>query len=300
MIPKSKKTEVIPVHGFDNKAIPFDIARLNEMTMKNFEGARQPHRHSYYEVFIFFKGGGKHYIDFNSFEIEDYSMHFISPGQVHLIRRAMGCSGVVITFPEDLFVTDADKHILKQIAPYNSHSKHPIVNCTPQEMAHIKQQVKCLISEYEKPGFMSLELVKMHLNIILISGNRWFLDKIDSNHELKLSSSANVIVQQFKSLVDLHYLDMSEVSEYAELMSVTSGYLNDAIKKSTGFTASWHIHNRILLEAKRLLYHSSHSVKEISFMLNFDDPTYFGRFFKKQIGQTPGEFRASIREKYHK
>ena len=268
--------------------------------MKSYDSARLPHRHNYYEIFIFYKGGGKHYIDFNTLDIDDYSMHFISPGQVHLIRRAVGCSGYVITFPEELFVSDADKTVLLGISLYNNQLKSPIVNCTIQELGIIKQHIQYLVKECQEPGLMSLELIKMHLNIILINSNRWFLANKENREALTQSIGTNPIVQQFKTLVDNNYLTISEVSEYAGLLSVSSGYLNDAVKKATGFTASWHIHHRILLEAKRLLYHGSHSVKEISFMLNFEDPTYFGRFFKKHTGQTPGDFRVSIREKYHK
>jgi AraC family transcriptional activator of pobA len=289
---------IIPIHHFEGKALPFDIAKLNALTMKEYESARLPHRHNYYEIFIFYKGGGKHYIDFNTYKIEDHSMHFISPGQVHLIRRAVGCTGFVITFPDELFVTASDKNVLNQVALYDNDDGNPIVNCTSAEMAQIKQQVQHLNQEVGNPGILSLELIKMHLNIILIKANRFFTAKKADNDTPNPMVSGKVFVKQFKTLIDEHYAQLNEVGQYAELLAVSSGYLNDAVKKATGFTASTHIHQRIALEAKRLLYHSEYSVKEISFMLGFDDPAYFGRFFKKQIGQTPGDFRMTIREKY--
>lgn len=299
MVSSGKNQPIIPIHHFETNALPFDIAKLNALTMKGYESARLPHRHNYYEIFIFYKGGGNHYVDFNSFEIEGHSMHFISPGQVHLIRRAVGCSGYVITFPEELFVTESDKNMLNQVALYYNDAQSPIVNCTPQQMAQIKEQVQCLHEECQSPGLMSLELIKMHLNIILIKANRWFMAQQTNNELLKpAATNGSKLVQLFKTLIDEHYAKLNEVGQYAELLIVSPGYLNDTIKKMTGFTASSFIQQRILLEAKRLLYHSEFSAKEISFMLNFDDPAYFGRFFKKHTGQTPGDFRVTIREKY--
>jgi AraC-like DNA-binding protein len=58
------------------------------------------------------------------------------------------------------------------------------------------------------------------------------------------------------------------------------------------------IFDRIILEAKRLLYHSSKSIKEIATYLNYDDPSYFSRFFKTHVQSSPEEFRKQIREKY--
>jgi AraC-like DNA-binding protein len=51
-----------------------------------------------------------------------------------------------------------------------------------------------------------------------------------------------------------------------------------------------------MLEAKRLLYHSQSSIKEIAYELGYEDHTYFSRLFKKTVGRTPGAFRGQ----YHK
>ncbi|MBK6643621.1 MAG: AraC family transcriptional regulator [Bacteroidetes bacterium] len=88
------------------------------------------------------------------------------------------------------------------------------------------------------------------------------------------------------------------MSEYAQLLNITAGHLNDTIHKDLGKTAGELIHDRIILEAKRLLYHSENSIKEIATELNYKDPSYFGRFLKTHSGSTPDQFRKAIREKY--
>jgi AraC-like DNA-binding protein len=77
-------------------------------------------------------------------------------------------------------------------------------------------------------------------------------------------------------------------------MNISPNYLNQICKKIVGKTASQLLYERLLVEAQRLLTHTTQSVKEIGYLLGFDDPSYFVRFFRKQAGQTPAEFREAI------
>jgi AraC-like DNA-binding protein len=69
------------------------------------------------------------------------------------------------------------------------------------------------------------------------------------------------------------------------------------VKAVTGKSVSTHIQLRVVLEAKRLLYHSGRSVKEIAGELGYDDYSYFTRLFTKVVGMTPIAFRDINREK---
>ena len=93
---KEMKQEVIPTHQFYDRlerSIPFDLIQLKE---KSKYDPSLYHRHAYYEIFFFIKGGGTHSIDFDTFEVETNSIHFVSPGQVHLLQRALNSNGFVI------------------------------------------------------------------------------------------------------------------------------------------------------------------------------------------------------------
>ena len=83
---------------------------------------------------------------------------------------------------------------------------------------------------------------------------------------------------------------MRTVSAYADELNVTPKTLNELVKKYTGRTASDHIYKQVILEAKRSLLLGS-SVKEVAFSLQFDDPGHFSKFFKKQVGMSPADFR---------
>jgi len=71
------------------------------------------------------------------------------------------------------------------------------------------------------------------------------------------------------------------------------------VKEQSGKPAIVHIHERLILEAKRLLYHTDQSIKEIAFNLGFEEASYFNKFFKRLTQQTPLQYRGTIREIYH-
>ena len=106
------------------------------------------------------------------------------------------------------------------------------------------------------------------------------------------------LTRKFKMLVQNNLKIKKSVSDYAKMLNITAGHLNDTVQKDTGKSAGSVIHDRIILEAKRLLYHSPKTVKEIAFELNYEDPSYFTRFFKLHTKSTPEQFRIEIREKY--
>jgi AraC family transcriptional activator of pobA len=288
---------IIPIHPFGKKDINFEITKLDAATMENFETGHNPHRHSYYEIFVFFKGGGVHQIDFKEYHIESGSLHFISPGQVHQIRRAKGCHGYVITFTEELYALhEEQKNFLQQIELYHNYSTPTLVNFASDFFERLRRLTLQMESEYNSEGLMREELMRSYLNIMLIHSNRVF----KSQQPEQASVSKNILLPRFRQLLDAHFIEKQHVQDYAQLLGVTPNYLNDAIKKSTGITASQHIHERLLLEAKRILFNTEFSIKEIAFALGFQDPTYFGRFFRKLANTTPGDFREAIRGKYHK
>lgn len=286
-----------PVHKFASKDFPFEIVRLDEIGFDDEEQMGQPHRHNYYEIFLFYKGGGVHRIDFNTYPIESNAIHFISPGQVHYIKRTAGCHGYVITFPQELFSLHDQQNMLNQLSYYHNYREPTLFTCSEKEIEGIKIWISKLVAEFSIPENKSEDLIRACLTVILLECNRMFTHYSGKEQEFKLNTGGNLILQ-FRQLLDIHYISMQQVQQYADLLGVTAGHLNDTIKKITGFTTSNHIHERLLLEAKRKLANTDLSAKEIAFDLNFEDPAYFGRFFRKYTGLSPVQFREQIRGKY--
>ena len=109
----------------------------------------------------------------------------------------------------------------------------------------------------------------------------------------------NRIVREFKKLVISEHGSLLRVQDYAEIMNISVSRLSAVIKEATSLTPGQIVRNELVNSAKRMLANSDLNVSEICYSLKFEDPSYFGRFFKRETGFTPSVFREHIRGKYH-
>jgi AraC family transcriptional activator of pobA len=100
-------------------------------------------------------------------------------------------------------------------------------------------------------------------------------------------------VEALRQLVEEHFHRERQLSFYAGRLAMTVDRLNDHVRRATGVTAGHLIRQRVLTEAKRQLVFTSLPIHEIAYDLAFSDPSHFARFFRKQTGTTPHEFRAA-------
>jgi AraC-like DNA-binding protein len=104
-------------------------------------------------------------------------------------------------------------------------------------------------------------------------------------------SRFEIVTKEFKQFLERGFALLKRPSDYASALHISTPYLNECVRKATGFSVSYHIQQRIILEAKRLLYHSHQSVKEIAIQLGYQDYAYFSRLFTKIARMTPIAFR---------
>jgi AraC family transcriptional regulator, transcriptional activator of pobA len=102
---------------------------------------------------------------------------------------------------------------------------------------------------------------------------------------------ADATVVQLRALVDENFREQRQLNFYAEKLSITVDRLNDHVKRATGVTAGHLIRQRLLTEAKRQLVFTTQPIHDISKEFAFADQSHFARFFRKQTGTTPHEFR---------
>ena len=100
-------------------------------------------------------------------------------------------------------------------------------------------------------------------------------------------------VEALQKLVEEHFHQERQLAFYADKLAMTVDRLNDHVNRATGVTAGHLIRQRVLTEAKRQLVFTSQPIHEIAYDLAFSDPSHFARFFRKQTGTTPHEFRAA-------
>jgi len=113
----------------------------------------------------------------------------------------------------------------------------------------------------------------------------------EKKKETRPPTTQQTLLQKYIQLVNSHYIDKRTVQEYADLLSVTSNYLSQSVKQASGRNAHSYITDRLASEARSLIRYTDLEITQIAYQLNFSDPANFGKFFKKQTGVSPSEFR---------
>jgi AraC-like DNA-binding protein len=99
--------------------------------------------------------------------------------------------------------------------------------------------------------------------------------------------------EKLMNLLSVYYREQRNVEFYAEKMHISSKHLSRVIRNFTGKSAHQWIDEFVALEIKNLLKYSNMSIQQISFTLNFPNPSFMGQYFKRITGMTPGEYKKS-------
>lgn len=276
---------MIPIHDFqkdDHSSIPFKYIPLNASSGYD---TTLPHRHNYYELLFFIKGGGTHTLDFMEFPIKDHSLHCVSPGQVHQLRRDPSSFGNIIIFSRDQFYMGAEAGDSLFHNSFVNNSSCPIINLSEDEAADMKISFEQTAKEYSNKQ-CSLSIIQGYLRIILLKCTRIFENQFPERKPI-----AHTRFYDFRQMVEKDFRQHKLPAYYAGKLNITERKLNEICKAATGHNVSSYITERILLEAKRLLCNSDSRLKEIADFLGFEDPSYFSRFFRSNAGVTAGNFR---------
>ncbi|MFJ1300745.1 helix-turn-helix domain-containing protein [Pseudomonadota bacterium AL_CKDN230030165-1A_HGKHYDSX7] len=247
-----------------------------------------PHRHNYYHLLWMSRARGTHLLDFQSFEVRDHAVFFLSPGQLHAWTSSVRPAGYVLNISTAFFARmfpQADD--IAKFPFFHLTGGTPVLYLSPAQHDAMVPLLQAIEQELLDRRTGRYDIVRSYLLILLTQLRRLHPAEADSPQ----SGASLSLLKRLGLLIDAHYLDFDSVGRYAETLCVSERQLNDAVRRITGQTASQLIQQRIALEAKRLLCNTALHVAQIAYRLNFDDPAYFARFFKKHTGGTAGEFR---------
>jgi AraC-like DNA-binding protein len=237
----------------------------------------EAHRHNYYMLFVLIKGESSHMIDMEHMTIYAGQMGLIVPGQVHLAHPEQQGDGWGIAFTADFL----------PLLSLPLYFQGP-VTLPADEMDSVNQIITLMEREYNEKKIQAIPLLQHYLSILLLILQRHNGDAPSANKSLLI---------RYRELVAAHYLEWTKPAQYAEALHISVDYLNEVVRQHSGQTASSLITERRILEAKRLLLHATESVKEIAWHLQFNEVSYFNRFFKQHTGYTPAAFRENVRDK---
>lgn len=283
----------LPVYSLE----PDELTGSTDFKVYHFEGSMSnmsellvPHRKDHYLLVFFRRGRARQWIDMQSYYAKENTLYFTSPNQV-IVKEDIGelwSTGIAFT-PKFLSYEQTKLPIIQ-----NPHGGHEL-QIGEADVVVLEDLLQKIRLEARQPGEWQQRMLAAYLSLLLTFLSRLYTQQYTSTEP----SADKLLLQKFQEKIDACFLQHHEVTDYASMLHISAGHLSDLVKMQSGKPAIKHIHDRIVLEARRLLVHTDKSLKDISFDLGFSDASYFNRFFKRETGVTPAGYRLQIREMYH-
>jgi AraC family transcriptional regulator, transcriptional activator of pobA len=290
--------EVIPKYAFEpDEATGNNMFRISKnSSVLNYKKSDFliPHRKDYYFLAFIKKGASRHWVDMTAYDLKPDTFYFTVPHQVHLKEETEPITGVVINFTNDFLALD-NSGLLRDLPiiqnPLNGHE----MSLSTEDVKFIEDILDKIHVEYHAKNNWQYNMLLSYMKILLIYLSRLYTEQFNKKEQVP----DRLVLKRYLSKIEESYTSAHEVAAYAEMLNMSAGHLSELVKEQSGKPAIIHIHERLILEAKRLLFHTDNSIKEIAYHLGFEDASYFNRFFKRLTNHTPLVYRESFREMYH-
>jgi len=235
------------------------------------------------------RGIGHLQINFKEYEITENCIVTIPPNQiVQVINRSEDFLIELLAFSPDYLI---DMSLPKDYDLPKKIITSPVLLITKEESEEILRYHTFIVTAFNNKQHVFFEhVIKGLLYSLLMVIAAKYIGRNDLKNE-KPSNRSEEIAEQFFPLLRDHHRQERAASFYADKLCITTKYLSGTLKKVTGRSINAWLEDAIIMSAKILLKSSDLTVLQISEELNFPNPSYFGRFFKKLTGMTPKEYR---------
>jgi AraC family transcriptional activator of pobA len=273
---KSLKQPVLP----DDESFFFNISPVGNISG---EAIRHPH----YQIVWIVRGSGYFSIDLEKFEIRDNTIFTIPPGRFHQFISTGGLSGHVLSFNIDflhLAIEGPGRPFFMEI---DTDLKGVNSYLLAKDSPALQNLLADIVREFGAHQALRLEILSGLFKV--------FLGYIKRLSVAVLQEDANCpqtrLVNRFYAKLDNQFKTMKQVADYASELFVSPSYLTDVVKKVTGHSAGYHIRQRTIQEAKRLVMYKDADLKMVAYALGFDDLAHFSKYFKNGAGMNFSDFK---------
>ncbi|OXB00453.1 hypothetical protein B0A75_09080 [Flavobacterium oncorhynchi] len=243
-----------------------------------------------YTIFLF-EGNGKVSVDLVKYSFNGKIVLFSTPYQMVYFESESPIKVKKLQFHGDFYCIEYHK---KEVACngllFNNIYQQTFINLEQEDYTEIDNILRKMIIELQESNTYAAAVVKAYLQLILA-----LCSKIKSkDNSIEAEKNAHHPLMNFKELLENNFHKERQPSFYAAKMGISPNNFSKICKQYFLKTPSTLIHERVILESKKLIHLTYKSMKEIAAELNFDDENYFSRYFKKHTGITPTAFRENV------
>lgn len=265
-----------------NHKLPIRIVSpgFGHISPENLHSYGPIYRTPHYFFLFMIDGNTCHGVDLEQFHICNNELLFILPHQIHqLPPAAEGNDYFKLGFEEEC-LSLLPRQYPFLINPFNIQK----IEFSPAAASRLKS-IFAMLLQLLSDMHTDPELILAHLNALLTEINTAYFSTDKHLADDHLSKYI-----RFKLLVEEHLTAHPTIIAIAEKLAINTNSLYTLVKHYSGLSPKEFITSRLMLEAKRRLYYSKSSIKELAYDLGFNDPEYFSRLFRKTTGKTIARF----------
>jgi AraC-like DNA-binding protein len=258
------------------------FAALLDRARGHLINPRAPMRPSFHHLVAVRGGRLDCSVDFIGHQLVEGDLIWVRPGQILQFGSQLEASqGIIVLFAPG-FLDDTTASAV--------HADRPDASTAPVRSPALLPLTEMLADEYHSPtglpAAIHLAIIRHALSILLLR---------IGNHRHPSSEPADPAFEVFRQAVEDGFTNTHRVEDYARQLGYSVRTLTRASHVATGHGAKHVIQERVLLEAKRLLVHTELTSTAIAGRIGMPDPASFGKFFRRETGETPATFRSRVR-----
>lgn len=262
-----------------------DAAWVSEMP--SFDVSSRPYVLNFFDILLVTEGAGRFGLDGEDHTVAPGALLLTRPGEVRR-WRVRGLDGACVFFTgEFLRETFSDTRFIERFAYWREGRPSGGFRLTRQEQRQFLSRFAEMRREFDALRDDAAHLLRARLYEMLVLLDRWYAKRFGESP----TPPPNEKLERFLAAVQRDFASGRGVADHADALGLTPGHLNALCRTNLGRSAGALIRDRIVLEAKRRLLYTAAGVASIGYDLGFADPAYFTRFFRRETGRTPGEFR---------
>ena len=251
-------------------------------------------RNNYYSLIWVKEGIGKLKTNFSEYNFEKNSLFSFAPYQPFMLS-CTSVKGVAIYFHSDFFcIHKHQTEVTCNGVLFNNIYQKPFFRVDEKLEDTLDKVIGQIKTEIQRPGLAQYELLISFMKIFLISASRAKAQQQPESIPLSTTRKEPFILQNLKEAIEKDFRSKHTPQDYAILLNISSNALARIAKTHFNKTLTNLITERIIIEAKRELYLTNKSVKEVAYELGYDDEYYFSRFFKKNVNISPQAYRETV------
>jgi len=285
-------TEIAKYKFKEGLALEFEMFNISDLYKKYKKVHTVPHRPDFYQIIWIQEGKATYEVDFNLINLSRNSLLFIPKNGVNLFDKNDIYEGRIIAFTDNFFCKEQeDMNFLNTTILFHDLYEISHINSEPSNEI-FSELFELMYKEYNSSNDkFHYDILRNYLHLFLLQSERE--KRKQGFKEIKPGADLSYLML-FKEVLEKRFKKYRSINRYASELSIPVNRLNKASFQTIGKSPKQLIDERILLEAKRLLAHSTLSIKEIAFELGFDEPTNFIKYFRKHNHITPAEFRQKM------